>query len=164
MVAMLPLSGTRFGDEYDPRYSVSDASGRDGGFGYGVCEAVADSQEQLHSVAKFSERWRFKSRPRAREPPGLEVGAHPPYPQPSTSSRPPPKLPSEPLFSGIETDFDPFLDRAIAQEQRRSAYMRQQLETQRELGRDSADIDQLTKMLAAQDARIAELKKQVEQK
>ena len=53
---------------------------------------------------------------------------------------------------------------SIAQEQRRSAYIRQQLETQRELGRDQADIDQLTKMLAAQDARIAELQKQVEQK
>ena len=51
---------------------------------------------------------------------------------------------------------------SIAQEQRRSAYMRQQIETQRELGRDSADIDALTKMLAAQDARIAELQAQVQ--
>ena len=51
---------------------------------------------------------------------------------------------------------------SIAQEQRRSAYIRQQLETQRELGKDSAQIDQLTQMLQAQDARIAELQKQVE--
>ena len=51
---------------------------------------------------------------------------------------------------------------SIANEQRRSSYIRQQLETQRELGKDSADIDALTRMLTEQDAKIAELQAQVQ--
>ncbi|KAH8087555.1 hypothetical protein JL720_6864 [Aureococcus anophagefferens] len=51
---------------------------------------------------------------------------------------------------------------SIAQEQRRSAYIRQQLETQRGSARPGGHRP-AAKMLAAQDARIAELK-QVEQK
>ena len=51
---------------------------------------------------------------------------------------------------------------SIANEQRRSSYIRQQLETQRELGKDSADIDSLTRMLTEQDAKIAELQAQVQ--
>ena len=49
---------------------------------------------------------------------------------------------------------------AIADEQRRSAYLRQQIETQRQLGRDSADIDALRAQLDAQEKRIAELQAQ----
>ena len=43
---------------------------------------------------------------------------------------------------------------AIAGEQRRQAYLRSQLETQRQLGKDQASIDQLTAMIDAQDKRI----------
>merc|ERR1719327_182474 len=51
---------------------------------------------------------------------------------------------------------------AIADEQRRQAYLRSQLETQRQLGKDQASIDQLTAMIDAQDKRIAELQAQVQ--
>ena len=40
--------------------------------------------------------------------------------------------------------------------------MRQQLETQRQLGQDQGQIDQLKAMLDAQDKRIAELQAQAE--
>ena len=51
---------------------------------------------------------------------------------------------------------------AIADEQRRQAYLRSQLETQRQLGKDQASIDQLTALIDAQDKRIAELQAQVQ--
>jgi hypothetical protein len=50
---------------------------------------------------------------------------------------------------------------SIGDEQRRQAYMRNQLETQRQLGKDQGSIDQLSAMIDAQDKRIAELQAQV---
>jgi len=46
---------------------------------------------------------------------------------------------------------------AIVDEQRRAAYLRQQIETQRQLGRDAGDIESLRAQLDAQEKRIAEL-------
>mmetsp|Transcript_13633 Transcript_13633/g.48406 ORF Transcript_13633/g.48406 Transcript_13633/m.48406 type:complete len:190 (-) Transcript_13633:113-682(-) len=43
---------------------------------------------------------------------------------------------------------------SILSEQRRSAYLRQQIDTQRQLGRSSAEIDQLQAQLIAQESRI----------
>jgi len=51
----------------------------------------------------------------------------------------------------------------IAEEQRRSVIMRQQLDTQRQLGQDTAQIQALQTQLAAQEARIAELQAQVQE-
>mmetsp|Transcript_14385 Transcript_14385/g.45354 ORF Transcript_14385/g.45354 Transcript_14385/m.45354 type:complete len:185 (+) Transcript_14385:43-597(+) len=49
---------------------------------------------------------------------------------------------------------------AIVEEQRRAAIMRQQLETQQQLGRDAGEIAALKAQLDAQDKRIAELQAQ----
>lgn len=47
---------------------------------------------------------------------------------------------------------------SLIREQQRQAYLQQQLRTQRELGRDQAQIQQLQAELAAQDAKVDSLK------
>jgi len=49
---------------------------------------------------------------------------------------------------------------AIADEQRRAAYMRQQIETQKQLGKDAGEIEALKAQLAAQEQRLADLQAQ----
>jgi len=51
---------------------------------------------------------------------------------------------------------------AIVDEQRRAAYLRQQLETQQQLGKDAGQIESLKAQLDAQDKRIAELQAQAD--
>mmetsp|Transcript_8735 Transcript_8735/g.22295 ORF Transcript_8735/g.22295 Transcript_8735/m.22295 type:complete len:186 (+) Transcript_8735:26-583(+) len=53
---------------------------------------------------------------------------------------------------------------AIVDEQRRAAYLRQQLETREQLGKDSAEIAGLKAQLDAQEKRIAELQAQAQSK
>jgi hypothetical protein len=59
------------------------------------------------------------------------------------------------LYAGLS------LGEALLREQQRSVYMQQQLETQRQLGKDAAAIDALQREVAAGNARIAELQKSV---
>jgi hypothetical protein len=56
------------------------------------------------------------------------------------------------------------LANAFAQEQRRQEILRQQLETQRQLGRDQAQIEALQQQLAAQDQRMRDLQNVMMQK
>jgi len=52
---------------------------------------------------------------------------------------------------------------SIIQEQRRAAIMRQQLETQQQLGKDQGEIATLKAQLDAQDKRIAELQEKAKE-
>ena len=49
------------------------------------------------------------------------------------------------------------LAESFAREQRRQEFYRQQLETQRQLGKDQAAIDQLNKQIAEQDKMLKEM-------
>lgn len=60
MIALLPLGRVTMANEYSTLLTVSDASGEDGGYGYGLCETVEEEQEKIHDAAKIKERWRFR--------------------------------------------------------------------------------------------------------
>jgi hypothetical protein len=59
------------------------------------------------------------------------------------------------LYAGLS------MGEALLREQQRSVYMQQQLQTQRELGKDAAAIEALQREVAAGNARILELQKTV---
>ena len=60
MVGLVPLSRVQLDQPFSALVTASDASGADGGYGYGVVASYPDDEDTVRTAASLKERWRFR--------------------------------------------------------------------------------------------------------